>query len=705
MKQTILILLILLFGASLVLAQGTTTIPADAETAPSPGDDASYPIVWLHPDDPAQSLIISTDEDAGIVSYDLAGEVVQTLPVDGEANQIDLRYRFPLNGEPSTLIALGVSESPTVLLYTVDPETRAISQVGALETGVEDAALCMYFSPITDLYYVFHLAEDGTTEQYELADDGSGQITGTLRRTFSVGGEVESCTADDDLGNLFIAEGDVAVWRYDAEPEGGTTRRVVDLVGGSGNIETELEGLALYQASGGEGYLIAADEKSDRFVVYNRAGESFVGAFTLGAGDGVDEVSEPTGMDAVAFALGDAYPDGLFVTSDDSNSDPDDDTDYKLVSWVSVAGTLDLIADSTYDERTVEAPATTTASGAYLVTAAVETEPVPSAVDAADDPAVWINEDDPALSAIIGTDKTQHGGLVVYNLDGTIQQRVEIGEVNNVDLRYNFPLDGEPTTIVAATNRTNNSLIVYRMNEATRELENVAARDIISNVSEVYGFCMYVSPETGKYYAFINSAGTGDVEQWELVDNGSGLVDANLVRSFSVGSQTEGCVADDELGNFYIGEEGVAIWKYGAEPDAGEDRVTVDTTDADGHLTADIEGLALYYASEGMGYLIASSQGSSEYAVYAREDDNEYVGKFVVTESPEVDGTSGTDGIDVSNAPLGDSFASGVFVAQDDTNINPDANQNFKLVSWEEIARALNLTIDTEFNPRDIGAG
>ena len=44
--------------------------------------------------------------------------------------------------------------------------------------------------------------------------------------------------------------------------------------------------------------------------------------------------------------------------------------------------------------------------------AAVETEPVPSAVDAADDPSVWINPTDPAQSTIIGTDKTAQGGLV-----------------------------------------------------------------------------------------------------------------------------------------------------------------------------------------------------------------------------------------------------------------------------------------------------
>ncbi len=44
---------------------------------------------------------------------------------------------------------------------------------------------------------------------------------------------------------------------------------------------------------------------------------------------------------------------------------------------------------------------------------------------------------------------------------------------------------------------------------------------------------------------------------------------------------------------------------YGAEPDDGESRVAIDTTDS-GALSADVEGLTLYYGADGTGYLIAS---------------------------------------------------------------------------------------------------
>jgi myo-inositol-hexaphosphate 3-phosphohydrolase len=99
-----------------------------------------------------------------------------------------------------------------------------------------------------------------------------------------------------------------------------------------------------------------------------------------------------------------------------------------------------------------------------------------------------------------------------------------------------------------------------------------------------------------------------------------GRVEGRQVRAFAVGSQTEGCVADDALGRFYIGEEAVGIWRYGAEPGAGDMRTLVDSADQRGHLTSNVEGLALAHGADGSGYLVASSQGSSTYALYRRGD-------------------------------------------------------------------------------------
>ncbi|MEW6208679.1 MAG: phytase [Acidobacteriota bacterium] len=309
----------------------------------------------------------------------------------------------------------------------------------------------------------------------------------------------------------------------------------------------------------------------------------------------------------------------------------------------------------------------------HSVAATVETHPVPNAEDAADDSAIWIDPTDASRSAIIGTDK--QGGIAVYDLAGNQIQYLPDGKMNNVDLRAGFPLSGESVALVAASNRSDDTIALYRMNPSTRMLEDVAARRV--NTVMAYGCCMYRSAKTGKFYYFVNDK-FGRVEQWELFDNGKGKVDARRVRTLKLATQVEGCVADDDLGYFYIGEENVGIWKYRAEPNGGRRRTLVDRTGPRGHLAADVEGLTIAYGKNGKGYLIASSQGDNSYVIYRREGRNRYVKTFRIIADSGIDEVSNTDGIDVTTANLGPAFPRGVFIAQD--GLNEGHNQNFKLV-------------------------
>jgi 3-phytase len=339
------------------------------------------------------------------------------------------------------------------------------------------------------------------------------------------------------------------------------------------------------------------------------------------------------------------------------------------------------------------------------VLATVETTPVPSSRDAADDPAIWVHPTDPAQSTIIGTDK--RSGLAVYDLTGAQLQFIAGGTPNNVDLRYNFPLGGQSVALVGVSDTAGKKIDFYRVNPTTRLLETVVAQTIATGIKP-YGFCMYHSPG-GKYYAFVlSTSAVADVQQWELFDNGSGKVSATKVRSFTVGSTAEGCVADDYHRVVYLAEENVGIWKYGAEPEDGTSRTQVDAAGASGHLEEDVEGLTIYYASQGTGYLIASSQGNSTFVVYTRvprPQATAYVKTFKIGEGNGIDRVQGTDGIEVLSFPLGSAFPQGLFVAQDGDNSG--GNQNFKLVPWEGIAHTglPQLTIDPTCDPRKTGAG
>lgn len=322
-----------------------------------------------------------------------------------------------------------------------------------------------------------------------------------------------------------------------------------------------------------------------------------------------------------------------------------------------------------------------------VATAKYETTPMPrrNKDDAADDPAIWLNAQNPGESKIIGTDKK--GGLAVYDLRGEQLFYYADGAMNNVDLRYGFVLGTDTIDVVCASNRSNQGIAIYKINR-DGSLVNIAARTIISQMQgEVYGFCMYKSPVSGKYFAFVNSK-NGEVEQWELVAAGN-TVDARLARSFKMNTQVEGMVADDENQTLFIGEEVNGIWRMNAEPDGCEDRSRLaNSSEADNeNIYFDIEGLAFYFLPNGDGYLLASSQGNYSYAVYERKAPHKYLGSFRIVDG-KVDGVEETDGIDICSVSLNNDFCHGLLVVQDGFNYNKAfaKAQNFKLVSWDDVA-------------------
>ena len=173
---------------------------------------------------------------------------------------------------------------------------------------------------------------------------------------------------------------------------------------------------------------------------------------------------------------------------------------------------------------------------------------------------------DPSKSTIIGTDKSTDGrGLVVYDLSGRELFYYPDGRMNNVDVRYNFPLGSSRVGLVGASNRAR-SLDFYKVNESDRSLTKVGSFAPTANIATPRGFSFYHSPDTGKYFAYVTDI--GKVEQWEL-DGSTGSVTGRLVRSWTVSgpAHTEGLVADDEMKRLYIAQEDIGgIWRYGAEP-------------------------------------------------------------------------------------------------------------------------------------------
>ncbi|MCO4256376.1 phytase [Pseudarthrobacter sp. HLT1-5] len=297
--------------------------------------------------------------------------------------------------------------------------------------------------------------------------------------------------------------------------------------------------------------------------------------------------------------------------------------------------------------------------------------------DISDDSAIWVDLANPANSVVVADNKaTSGGGIGVFGMDGSLIHFRGDGMIGNVDLRPGFSLSGQSIVLVGANNRTNNTLALWSLDTTSRTLTPVTARSI-PTFAPNYGFCMYRSV-SGRFYAFVTPNGPGTVQQFELIDNGAGKVDAVPVRSLPISSITESCVADDELGHLYVGQEDAAIWKYGAEPGAGAGRLSVDAAGA-GRLVADIEGMSIVYGANGSGYLFVSSQGDSSIAIYDRAGNNPFIRKFKVGANGTIDAVTGTDGIDVTSLNAGPQFEQGLLVVHDETNPG-GATSNLKFV-------------------------
>lgn len=353
-------------------------------------------------------------------------------------------------------------------------------------------------------------------------------------------------------------------------------------------------------------------------------------------------------------------------------------------SFVTIAGASILMSSCASFEATSDSPQMAVGAGTPVV-AVAETPPVgTSAADAADDPAIWVDPSDRRRGVIIGTDKKS--GLYVYDLAGRQTQYLPGGLPNNVDLRPGFPTPRGDRVLVAASDRGRRGagVALFLLDPATLKLEFWAAIPVA--LTEPYGLCM---ARRGDTFLVIVNGTDGQVRQLRVAAGRDGKPGVVEERRFAVPTQPEGCVADEARDRLYLGEEGAGVWRFdlGTGPAKGELFAPAPSE----MLKPDVEGLAIIEDAAGA-WLIASSQGDSAFAVWKVDGaDPVYRGRFSVVAANGIDAVTGTDGVAALGGVVGQ-FPEGVVVMQDDVDEGPaGARQNFKLVDWREVRRALGL--------------
>lgn len=326
----------------------------------------------------------------------------------------------------------------------------------------------------------------------------------------------------------------------------------------------------------------------------------------------------------------------------------------------------------------VTPPPAATPGAVPMVAAVAETDPVDTAADAADDPAIWRNRRNPADSLVIGTDK--QAGIHVYALSGKRLSFTPAARLNNVDLRE---VGGR--VIAAASDRADEAqahVALFTLDTVAKKLVPMGRYPV--GPGEAYGMCLWTRARDKALFGFVVMK-DGRIDQ-VLIDTSGATPQVRTVRSMKVGTQAEGCVVDDRTGLLYVAEEDVGLWRFAADPAtpvAGTAIARVDGTT----LVADAEGLALAPQGRNGGYLVVSSQGDNAYTLY-RLPGVTYAGRFRIG-GGTIDGTSETDGIDLMLGDFGPGLRHGLFVAQDGDNA-PET-QNFKYVGWDAVRKALRV--------------
>lgn len=301
--------------SALTGAAARADVPVEVTfTAPDSADQDDMAI-WLHPDDPAQSVVVTSDKANGnIVVHGLDGAPKQTIGLSQPGN-IDIRHDVPWGDGCADVIVVNERVDETLVAFRVEASTAELVRIdaGDLEVG-------------GNYGFALHLADDGTlhgftgpegdTEirRWTLAPTGDGGVQlGETDWSFAAS-QIEGMVADDDAARVFLGEEGVGIWSV-AIADASDAMLVAE-IGDASGLAGDVEGLTIYHRARG-GYLIASSQGEDKYTVLDRVPpHAPVGEFRL------EGVGSTDGIDVVNVALGDAFPTGLFTAHNGSSCCP-----------------------------------------------------------------------------------------------------------------------------------------------------------------------------------------------------------------------------------------------------------------------------------------------------------------------------------------------------------------------------------------------
>ena len=308
-------------------------VPASAETAPvrsGAGDAADDPAIWRDPADPARSLVVATDKQAGLYVYGLDGAIASFTDA-GRVNNVDL---LDLGSRGIVVVASDRNDPAVARLqvYRLDPATRALLRLGEIVAGPGEAyGVCLGLAGETVIAY--SVIKDGTVRAHGFLPGPAGiEPVRLAEPDRKLATQSEGCVVDPLDGALYVGEEGSGVWRFARGAVQGALVARVD----NRYLVADVEGLALMRQEG-RGWLVVSSQGDNAYAVFSLADMQPRGRFRI-AGGAMGSTEETDGIALAGGSFGPAYPGGLFVAQDGRNQPGAQN--FKLVSWAAIRAAL-----------------------------------------------------------------------------------------------------------------------------------------------------------------------------------------------------------------------------------------------------------------------------------------------------------------------------------------------------------------------------
>ncbi len=318
----------------------SVTVVNETEAVESRDDAADDPAIWRHAADPAASLIVSTDKKAGLYVHGIDGKRRSFLKT-GRLNNVDLRDAVRIGERSVVLVAASDRDDPQqamLSLFTLDTAAGTLKPLARLPAiDGEGYGLCLWRRAADLALFAFLVTKQGRIAQLQLDFSGAAPVAKRVR-TLALKSQSEGCVADDRTGQLYVAEEDVGIWRFAADPAASVEAQRFARVDGK-QLVADVEGLALAAIGEDDGYLLASSQGDNAYAVYGLRDARYAGRFRLvpNAG-GIDGTRETDGIELMLGDFGADYPGGLFIAQDGDNAPQPQN--FKLTSWQAIVRAL-----------------------------------------------------------------------------------------------------------------------------------------------------------------------------------------------------------------------------------------------------------------------------------------------------------------------------------------------------------------------------